>query len=54
MIITGPWMNILWTDDDGVGSRSKMGVGQITFGWMMVLVHDPKWALDKSDGRMNR
>jgi hypothetical protein len=20
-------MNILWTDDDGVGSRSKMGLG---------------------------
>ncbi len=32
MIITGPWMDVLWTDD-GVCSRSEMGLGQITF-WM--------------------
>jgi hypothetical protein len=27
-------------DDDGIDPQSKVGLGRIAFGWMMVLIHD--------------
>jgi hypothetical protein len=40
-------MNILWMDD-GIDPQSKVDLGRIAFGWMMmVLIHNRKWVLDE-------
>jgi hypothetical protein len=36
----------LWTDVD-VGLQSKVSLGWISFGWMMVLIHNRKWGLGR-------
>ncbi len=40
------WTNSLWMDD-GIDPLSKVGLGRIAFGWMMVWIHDHNWALDE-------